>query len=89
MNPGHVEGAQSDSPRPAPVLLRLAAAQWLCDPVNHGLLNGVTDLASLFRDNHDILFCACEGETERAVVVSRPCPASSVFAHANTGGVPA
>ena len=34
-----------------------------------------------------VLCSACASEGERALVVSRPGPASSVFAHANTGGM--
>ena len=92
MTTGHTEGTQCRPPRRAAALLKLSFAQWLCDPGNHRLLDGVTDqsdMASLFRDSEAILYSACESDKERAVVVSRPCPASSVFAHANTGGVPA
>ena len=64
MNTGHAEGTQPKSPRKAATLLRLTAAQWLCDPVNDGWLDGVTDLASLFRDSSTIMFSTWRGNKE-------------------------
>ena len=83
------EGTLNRPRRNAASLLRLAWEQWLSDPDNHRWLNGKTDLASVFRDNDADLCRACVNENEMAVVVSRPCPAPSVFGRANTGGVPA
>ena len=68
-------------------LLRLAFEQWVSDPVNRQLLHGATDLAIIFRDDVELLCSVCVSGGERALVVSRPGPASSVFAHANTGGM--
>ena len=73
--------------RNAAGLLRLAFEQWVRDPVNSQLLQGATDVAIIFRDNVDLLCSACESPAEHALVVSRSGPASSVFAHANTGGM--
>ena len=52
---GHAEGTQSNTERTPAELLRLAVAEWLRNPANHHWLDGVTDLASRFRDNPDML----------------------------------
>ena len=51
MNTGHAEGTQSNSPRTSAELPRLAVVEWLRNPANHHWLDGVTDLASRFRDS--------------------------------------
>ena len=89
MTSAHNEGTLNRPRRNAASLLWLSFEQLLSDPVNHRLLNGKTDLASVFRDNDVNLCRACANDGERAVVVSRPCPAPSLFGRGNTGGVPA
>ena len=88
-NDVYADASLTGSPRTAAELLNLALGAWLSVPDNRRRLDWLTDLASILRDDDDILCGACESKEERSVVVIGPYPASSVFAHANTGGVPA
>ena len=86
MTSSHHEGTRRIR-RAAAGLLRLSFEPWVRSPVHQQLLDGENDLTIIFRDDVELLCSACESEGERALVVSRPGPASSVFAHANTGGM--